>query len=81
MDKWLSWSWIQFLGMISYSLYLLHNPLTGATANILRKVFSPGLLTDIVVFISTLSISIVVAWVAYKLIELPSIRLSHRFKS
>lgn len=81
MSKWLNWSWIQFLGMISYSLYLLHNPLTGATANILRKILHPGLVTDIVISVVTISVSIFVAWLAYKLIELPSIRLSHRFKS
>lgn len=81
MSTWLNWSWIQFLGMISYSLYLLHNPLTGATANILRKVLSPGLLTDCFILTVTISVSIFVAWVAYKLIELPSIRLSHRFRS
>lgn len=81
MSTWLNWSWVQFLGMISYSLYLLHNPLTGATANILRKILSPGLLTDCFILIVTIFVSIFVAWMAYKLIELPSIRLSHRFRS
>lgn len=27
----LNWRWLQFLGTISYSLYLIHNPVTGAT--------------------------------------------------
>ena len=30
----LSWSWLQFLGAISYSLYLIHNPVNGATFRI-----------------------------------------------
>jgi peptidoglycan/LPS O-acetylase OafA/YrhL len=26
-----NWRWLQFLGAISYSLYLIHNPITGAS--------------------------------------------------
>jgi len=29
MDGWLRWRWVQFLGMVSYSLYLIHNPVMG----------------------------------------------------
>ncbi|MBY0562252.1 acyltransferase [Hyphomicrobium sp.] len=28
--RWFSWRWLQFLGLISYSLYLTHNPVSGA---------------------------------------------------
>jgi peptidoglycan/LPS O-acetylase OafA/YrhL len=27
----MNWRWVQFLGLVSYSLYLIHNPVTGAT--------------------------------------------------
>jgi peptidoglycan/LPS O-acetylase OafA/YrhL len=81
MGTWLNWKWLQFLGAISYSLYLLHNPLTGAAANIIRRILHPGLLTDCIVLFAVISICIFVAWLAYKIIELPSIRISHRFKS
>lgn len=44
IKTWLGWRWLQFLGAISYSLYLLHNPLYGASAFILARVVpaTPG---------------------------------------
>jgi len=39
MSTWLNWRWLQSLGLISYSLYLLHAPVTGATANLIRRFF------------------------------------------
>lgn len=80
MADWLNWRWLQFIGLVSYSLYLLHNPLTGASANIVRRFFAPSLATDIIVFCAGLAICLGVAWVAYRLIELPSIAWSHRIK-
>lgn len=78
MNSWLNWKWLQKVGLISYSLYLLHNPVTGATANILHRILSPGIITDIVVTFSAIVASLVSAWVMYKIIEMPSIQLSHK---
>lgn len=38
----LSWPWLQFLGTISYSMYLLHNPITGATGFVSRRLGLAG---------------------------------------
>ncbi len=78
MNSWLNWKWLQKVGLISYSLYLLHNPVTGATANILHKILHQGIITDILVTFSTIAASLVSAWVMYKFIEMPSIRFSHK---
>jgi peptidoglycan/LPS O-acetylase OafA/YrhL len=34
LTTFLNWRWLQFLGTISYSLYLIHNPVTGVTFRI-----------------------------------------------
>jgi peptidoglycan/LPS O-acetylase OafA/YrhL len=41
----LNWRWLQFLGTISYSLYLLHSPITGAVGFVVppqRRSSEPG---------------------------------------
>lgn len=78
MGKWLNWRWIQNIGLISYSLYLLHNPITGATANVIRRVLPASIGTDMVIFVVSISACLIAAWLAFKLIELPSIRLSRK---
>lgn len=80
MHTWLAWRWLQNLGLISYSLYLLHNPLTGAMANIGRRAVGIGLVPDLIVATVTIVACLVTAWVAYLWIEHPSIRWSHRFR-
>jgi peptidoglycan/LPS O-acetylase OafA/YrhL len=80
MQRWLNWRWLQFVGLVSYSLYLLHNPLTGASANLLRRILSPSLLTDIIVTLAAISFCLFMAWLNFICIEKPSIRWSHVVK-
>jgi peptidoglycan/LPS O-acetylase OafA/YrhL len=77
MGTWLSWSWIQAIGLISYSLYLLHNPLTGATFSIVGKVLPFGYWTESVGIICSIVICLGASWIAFMLIERPSIAWSH----
>ncbi|MEO8017814.1 MAG: acyltransferase [Pseudomonadota bacterium] len=74
-SAWLSAAPVQFLGRISYSMYLFH-PLVGWTAMSIALKFSSTWIAFLVGVIA----SIVSAWVAYYLIERPSVRLS-RFVS
>ncbi|WP_159977043.1 MULTISPECIES: acyltransferase [unclassified Novosphingobium] len=63
-----------FLGTISYSLYLFHNPVTGAgffVAGILK-------LPDLAAIVAVLAVNVVVAWAAYRLVEAPAHALSKR---
>lgn len=78
MNSWLNWKWLQKIGLISYSLYLLHNPVTGASANILHRTMHDGILTDVAVTVTALAVSLLTAMLMYKLIEMPSIKLSHK---
>ncbi|HTO42653.1 MAG TPA: acyltransferase [Burkholderiales bacterium] len=75
MERWLADRVSQFLGRISYSLYLCH-PLIGWSAQslALRYVDQWSALGI------GISMSLVSAWLAYHFIERPSITLSHRVK-
>jgi peptidoglycan/LPS O-acetylase OafA/YrhL len=72
MGIWLSGGTMQGLGRISYSLYLFH-PIIGWSAQsfALRHVNQWGAL-----FVGLVA-SLLSAWIAYLLVEKPSIRLSH----
>ncbi len=67
------------LGLVSYSLYLFHNPVTGVTARIVRRFLPAGLASDIVLLGCVLATCIAFAAVMYFLIEKPAMRWSHRF--
>lgn len=69
----------QLLGTISYSLYLLHNPITGASAYITSKVLGHSVAAEIVAMIFASTACIVGAWIAYRLIERPSLQWARRF--
>jgi len=72
MDRWLADRVTQFLGRISYSLYLCH-PVIGWSAQslALRYLNQWGALSV------GIAASLVSSWLAYLFIERPSIRLSH----
>jgi peptidoglycan/LPS O-acetylase OafA/YrhL len=77
MSTWLNWRWLQSLGLISYSLYLLHGPVTGATANLIRHFFSESITTDLIVLMTTSMASLIAGWLAFQFVEKPSISWSH----
>jgi peptidoglycan/LPS O-acetylase OafA/YrhL len=76
----LSWSWLQFLGAISYSLYLTHNPITGASFRIIYMLTGPTPAWEPVAWIMSLSACIVFAAATWWLIEKPSTRLSRKLR-
>ncbi|WP_404480112.1 acyltransferase family protein [Novosphingobium sp. BL-52-GroH] len=63
-----------FLGTISYSLYLFHNPVTGA------GFFLAGMLPlpDTVAIVAVLAVNVLAAWIAYRLVEAPAHAVSKR---
>lgn len=77
LDKWLSWRWLQFLGLVSYSLYLLHNPLTGASFRVINRWLPSGIIAELIAALATLAVCIVASGLAYRFVEKPSIKLSH----
>lgn len=73
----MDWRWIQFLGLISYSLYLVHNPITGATFRIGFMLTGQSMATEALWWVVSLATSIVAAAGFYFTIELPSKNLSN----
>ncbi|MFV1922936.1 MAG: acyltransferase family protein [Methylotenera sp.] len=77
MSDWLTLSWIQFIGLISYSLYLLHNPLTGAISWVVHRLIMPGFIADFFTVLFAIAVSILISWLVFLIIERPSIKWSH----
>jgi len=71
-NKWTSW-----VGKISYSLYLLHSIIGQAVVNYLSHVYQESYQKVAVVLIGY-AVSLVAAWLLYKLVEKPSVRLSSK---
>lgn len=82
MGEWLNWKWLQWVGIISYSLYLLHNPITGASFRLVNKfTYVDSLLNDLLGMILCLSASFFISYITYLIVEKPSIKMSHYFKA
>jgi peptidoglycan/LPS O-acetylase OafA/YrhL len=82
MSSWMSGRPIQFLGRISYSLYLFHGLVGWSTMSVLLR-FAPkpmGFWLALSVGLLGIIGSVTCATVLYWLIEQPSVRLSHRVK-
>ncbi len=75
MGSWLSSPLVQFLGRISYSLYLFH-ALVGWEA----QTFATRYVGPYEALAFGILVSIFSGWMAYILVERPAIRLSHRIK-
>lgn len=61
----------QFLGRVSYSYYLLHVPISDIVNRVLG---TPSLLSAVI----AIAASLLAAWAAYRLVEVPGINLGHR---
>ncbi|WGV27805.1 acyltransferase family protein [Halotia branconii] len=80
LQIWLNWRWLQFISLISYSLYLVHNPITGATFLAGFKLLGHFVWTEVFLLIVTIMACTVCAWIMWKLVEQPSIELSRKVK-
>ncbi len=71
--------YLVWLGMISYSIYLLHVPIGGRVMNLARRYFESDILL-LAAVLSALGASILSAWLFYRLIELPAHRWARRIR-
>ena len=78
MENWLKWRWLQFLGLISYSLYLIHNPITGAGFFLLKKKISTTVSNELMMLGAVVGICVASAFVMWLVVERPFIRLARR---
>jgi len=68
---------LTWLGLISYSLYLVHCPIGGKVVNLGAR-YAHGVYSEIAVLLVALTASILAAYLLYRAVELPSQRLSSR---
>lgn len=78
MGRWLDLRPLQFLGLISYSLYLLHNHTLGAVFFAARGLGGGGLVMQTLGAAVALAVTALVAYLAYRYIEKPCIAWSRR---
>jgi peptidoglycan/LPS O-acetylase OafA/YrhL len=74
----LNWRWLQSLGLISYSLYLLHNPITGASFRVGYMLTGHSPLWEALWWIASIAACIIFAAGAWWLIERPSMNLARK---
>jgi peptidoglycan/LPS O-acetylase OafA/YrhL len=74
-----NWRWLQFLGTISYSLYLLHNPITGATFRVGYMMTGHSLVTEALWWPISIAACILAAFGLWYFVERPSLNLARRF--
>lgn len=81
-DRFLSGKYLQYLGKISYSLYLLHSEIGWKYLSIAKQ-FTGAIVTPFVgtvLFLSGIAVSIISAHFLYYLVERPALNLSKKFK-
>lgn len=76
----LNWRWLQFLGTISYSLYLIHNPVIGGTFRLAWRLTERTPMTEAAWWAVSILACVGASWLMWKTIEQPSIRLSRSLK-
>jgi peptidoglycan/LPS O-acetylase OafA/YrhL len=72
--------WLQRLGMVSYSLYLVHVPVTGLVMRLIRRGLGDGLGADVVGLGATLVVCLLLAALMHRSLELPAIAWSRRVR-
>jgi peptidoglycan/LPS O-acetylase OafA/YrhL len=72
----LDWRWVQFLGTVSYSLYLIHNPIVGGVSFLSARWIG----SDLVTLVLSVAASIAAAAAFWYLLERPSLAFAHRIR-
>ncbi len=80
LGDWLRLGWLQYLGRISYSLYLIHYPVSWIITSIGYELTGDAALPAAIWLLLSVLASVGVAHILHATIELPAIRLASRFK-
>jgi peptidoglycan/LPS O-acetylase OafA/YrhL len=80
LGSWLNWNWLQYLGRISYSLYLIHYPVSHLVSHFGYWLTDDSSAFGVLWMFVSLGLSVAAAHLLYIGIEAPSVRLSRRFR-
>jgi peptidoglycan/LPS O-acetylase OafA/YrhL len=78
LHSWLSARPVQFLGKVSYSLYLTHSVVFTSCAFAVSALIGEGLGAQIVFLVAALAGSVAMAWMMWALVEQPAARWARR---
>jgi peptidoglycan/LPS O-acetylase OafA/YrhL len=73
-----NWRWLQFLGAISYSLYLTHTPITNAVFRVGYMMTGRNLYLEVIWWAASIAACIAFASVMWWAIERPCVRLAQK---
>ena len=80
LTTWLRWRPLLFAGAVSYSFYLLHIPVIDVVLAVQTRRGATGTAASLTLWAVTLVGAFAAAWVLYRAVERPSMRLAARFK-
>lgn len=80
LRTWLNWGWLQYLGRISYSLYLVHLAFGVAAIGLTQRVADGSTISILTAFAAGIVASLIAADLLYRFVEAPSARLSSRLQ-
>ncbi len=82
LHRWLNWPWLQYLGRISYSLYLIHFPVCHLLTTAGWKFFAntPTPVQASAILLTSFFASLCAAHLLYKFVESPSAQWSGKLK-
>ena len=80
LSQWFAARWLQFLGKVSYSVYLLHLPISGAAFWALNKVLPHTPALDVVATLIVIALNCVAAQLFWWSVERPSTALAKRLR-
>jgi peptidoglycan/LPS O-acetylase OafA/YrhL len=80
IQVWLKSRWLQFLGHISYSLYLTHTPVLGAAFFLGYKILKPNAINQFICLSLGITICIIFAAMVWQFVEKPSINFNQKIK-
>lgn len=81
LQTWMRAEWLQFLGKISYSLYLIHVPVSGAAFFVLARLLTDSPLNDFMAAVLVLAVNCIAAQLFWWGAERPSTAFGRRFKT
>jgi peptidoglycan/LPS O-acetylase OafA/YrhL len=76
----LRWRWLQFMGMISYSLYLIHFPVEVTVFKLGYKLTHENATAAFAYCAVSVSISLAAAWLLFEFVERPSMKAASLWK-
>lgn len=80
LRTWLDWGWLQWVGRVSFSLYLIHNPITGAVFRVGQPIAAESASGQAIVWVVAIAACLAASEIMWRVVEKPTMRLAQRIK-